>query len=143
LGKQVKIQVTGIQSGTTGDEITTTAYGTMLYKEPYYYVAYEESLDQETSQSSKTVLRFSERELRVTRKGEVESILEFLEGSVHNSLYMTKLGNFEVELRTERLDIQCHETKVRMEADYQIGLNSMPPSSGKLSIAIEECQQEL
>lgn len=138
MGKQVKIQVKGIQSGTTGEEITTITRGNMLYKEPYYYVSYEEKLDQESEQGSKTVLRFSKRELRVTRKGEVESTLEFLEGSVHNSLYMTGFGNFEVELLTDRLAIECHEKGARLEADYRIGLNSMPPAPGKLRIDIEE-----
>ncbi|MBP3458801.1 MAG: DUF1934 domain-containing protein [Lachnospiraceae bacterium] len=137
MGKQVQIQVKGIQTGTTGEEITTTTRGTMLYKEPYYYVSYEEKIDKESEQSSKTVLRFSERELRVTRKGEVESTLEFLEGSAHNSLYMTGMGNFEVALFTDRLSIDCHERGAHLEADYRIGLNSMPPASGKLSIHIE------
>ena len=110
----------------------------MLSKEPYYYVSYEEKIDRESSLSSKTVLRFSKRELRVTRKGEVESVLEFLEGSVHNSLYMTSMGNFEVELTTDRLKISMERKKWRIEADYRIGLNTMPPSYGKLEIHIEE-----
>ncbi len=138
MGKQVQIQVKGIQTGTAGEEITTTVLGTMLYKEPYYYVSYEEKLDRESEQSSKTILRFSEKELRVTRKGEVESTLEFSEGSAHNSLYVTGMGNFEVALFTDRLFVDCHEKGAHLEADYRIGLNSMPPASGKLSIHIKE-----
>lgn len=140
MGKQVQIRVKGIQTGTTGEEIITTSQGTMLYKEPYYYVSYEEKIDRESEQPSKTVLRFSEKELRVTRKGEVESTLEFLEGSTHNSLYMTGMGNFEVALFTDRLAINCHEKGAYLEADYRIGLNSMPPAEGKLSIHIDELE---
>lgn len=138
MGKAVKIRIKGMQDNTSGAEITSKARGTMLYKEPYYYVSYEEKIDRESSLSSKTVLRFSDRELRVTRKGEVESVLEFLEGSVHNSLYMTSMGNFEVELITDSLKIILEEKKWRIEADYRIGLNTMPPSYGKLEIHIEE-----
>lgn len=138
MGKAVKIRIKGMQDNTSGEEITTKARGTMLYKEPYYYVSYEEKIDRESSLSSKTVLRFSDRELRVTRKGEVESVLEFLEGSVHNSLYMTSMGNFEVELITDSLKIILEEKKWRIETDYRIGLNTMPPSYGKLEIHIEE-----
>lgn len=140
MGKQVKIRVRGFQSGTTGEEIVTETFGTMLYKEPYYYVSYEEKIDRESEQGSKTVLRFSPEELRVTRKGEVESVLEFSKGGRHNSIYMTQLGNFEVELITERLYIDCHEKGMRLEADYRIGLNSMPPAPGQLSIHIEETE---
>ena len=138
MGKAVKIRIKGMQDNTSEEEITTKARGTMLYKEPYYYVSYEEKIDRESSLSSETVLRFSKRELRVTRKGEVESVLEFLEGSVHNSLYMTSMGNFEVELTTDRLKISMERKKWRIEADYRIGLNTMPPSYGKLEIHIEE-----
>lgn len=140
MGKQVRIQVKGIQSATGGEEITTTAVGTMLYKEPYYYVSYEEKLDRESGRTSKTVLRYSDKELRVTRKGEVESVLEFTEGNVHNSLYMTAMGNFEVALITDKLFIDCHETGAHIDADYRIGLNSMPPTEGKLNIHIEETE---
>ena len=140
MGKAVKIRIKGMQDNASGEEITTKARGTMVYKEPYYYVSYEEKMDRESSGSSKTVLRFSDRELRVTRKGEVESVLEFLEGSVHNSLYMTSMGNFEVELTTDRLKISLEEKKSLIEADYRIGLNTMPPSYGKLEIHIEEAE---
>lgn len=138
MGKQVRIQVKGIQSSIGEETISTTALGTMLYKEPYYYVSYEENLDKESGRMSKTVLRYSENELRVTRKGEVESVLEFVEGGTHNSLYMTDMGNFEVVLITDRLLIDCHEKGTRLNADYRIGLNSMPPVEGKLNIHIEE-----
>lgn len=142
MGKQVKIRVKGFQSGTSDEEIVTETYGNMLYQEPYYYVSYEEKIDKESEQGSKTVLRFSKDHLRVTRKGEVESTLEFAQGGTHNSLYMTQFGNFEVELTTERLYIDCHEKGARLEADYRIGLNSMPPAPGQLCIHIEETDQK-
>lgn len=140
MGKAVEIRVKGMKDEASGEEITTKARGTMVYKEPYYYVSYEEKMDCESSGSSKTVLRFSDKELRVTRKGEVESVLEFLEGSIHNSLYMTSMGNFEVELTTDKLEILLEEKKSRIKADYRIGLNTMPPSYGKLEIHIEEAE---
>lgn len=140
MGKAVEIRVKGMKDEASGEEITTKARGTMVYKEPYYYVSYEEKMDRESSGSSKTVLRFSNKELRVTRKGEVESVLEFLEGSIHNSLYMTSMGNFEVELTTDKLEILLEEKKSRIKADYRIGLNTMPPSYGKLEIHIEEAE---
>ncbi len=140
MGKAVEIRVKGMKDEASGEEITTKARGTMVYKEPYYYVSYEEKMDRESSGSSKTVLRFSDKELRVTRKGEVESVLEFLEGSIHNSLYMTSMGNFEVELTTDKLEILLEEKKSRIKADYRIGLNTMPPSYGKLEIHIEEAE---
>lgn len=138
MGKQVRIQVKGIQSAVDGEEIMTTAMGTMLYKEPYYYVSYEEKLDRESGGMCKTVLRYSEKELRVTRKGEVESVLEFVEGNVHNSLYMTGMGNFEVALITDRILVDCREKGAQLYANYRIGLNAMPPVEGKLTIQIEE-----
>lgn len=140
MGKAVEIWVKGMQDNASGEEITTRAQGIMVYKEPYYYVSYEEKIDRESSGSSKTVLRFSDKELRVTRKGEVESVLEFVEGSIHNSLYMTSMGNFEVELITDRLKINLEEKKSRIQAEYRIGLNTMPPSYGKLEIHIEEAE---
>ena len=136
MSTEVKIKVTGLQEGTTDEEITTEAVGTMLYKEPYYYVSYEENIDRESNTKSKTVLRFSDRELRVTRKGEVESVLEFSEGGVHNSIYMTAFGNFDVEVHTARLIIKQNEKGAVLEDDYHIGFNAMSPAPGKLYIQI-------
>lgn len=140
MKKEVKIRVKGIQSNVSGEEIVVEARGIMLYKEPYYYVSYEEKIDQKSTKSSKTVLRFSDRKLRVTRKGEVESVLEFVEGGVHNSLYMTAMGNFEVEITTDKLIIELSERSKSILADYRIGLNEMPPSHGKLEIRVEEAE---
>lgn len=136
MGKKVRIKVRGI--GETEEEITTVTEGLMVYKEPFYYVSYEEKLDRESDRQSKTVLRFSDGQLRVTRKGEVESVLEFIEGSIHNSLYRTELGNFEVALSTQRLEIDLDAELLHVKADYRIGLNSMPSVKGKLEICIED-----
>lgn len=138
MGRQVKIRIKGSQSTTPDEEIITEVIGSMVYKEPYYYVAYEEKADAEAETGSRTILRFSEKQLRVTRKGEIESTLEFAKGCTHNSLYMTRFGSFEVELITERLRVDCHENGASLEADYKIGFNSAPPAPGRLSIYIEE-----
>lgn len=138
MGKEVIVKVIGTQVGTTNETITTEEKGSMLYKEPYYYVSYEEHIDTESSTKSKTTLRFSEKELRVTRKGEVVSTLEFENDKEHNSIYMTPFGNFEVLLITDELKIDCKETSASLYVDYRIGLNSMPPTKGRLEIYICE-----
>ena len=137
MRKQVKIKVTGTQTGTN-ETITTETIGAMIYKEPYYYVSYEEQIDKESEQSSKTTLRFSDSSLRVTRKGEVTSCLEFENEKTHNSVYMTSFGNFEVMLITDELHIECKEKSAKIFADYRIGLNTMPPTKGRLEIFIYE-----
>ena len=106
MRKQVTIKVTGMQT-ENNENITTETAGSMIYKEPYYYVSYEEQMDKESEQSSKTTLRFSDSSLRVTRKGEVTSCLEFENEKTHNSVYMTSFGNFEVMLITDELHIEC------------------------------------
>lgn len=136
MGKQVTIEVTGIQMGTADEAITTKSEGTMLYKEPYYYVAYEEQLDPESGQKCKTTLRFDKTTLRVTRKGEVVSALEFEKGKIHKSLYMTPFGNFDISLKTKDLIIEQKEKSANIFADYRIGLNEMPPTKGRLEIHI-------
>ena len=138
MGRQVTVKVTGLQIGTTNEMITTQATGTMIYKAPYYYVAYEEQIDPESHQKSKTTLRFSDTQLRVTRKGEVVSTLEFGHEKVHNSLYMTAFGNFEVLLITDELRIEWKEKSAKISADYRIGLNTMPPTKGRLEVLITE-----
>ena len=137
MSKQVTIKVTGTQSGTN-ENITTETTGSMIYKEPYYYVSYEEQMDKESKQSSKTTLRFSDSTLRVTRKGEVGSCLEFENEKTHNIVYITSLGNFEVMLITDELHIECKEKSAKIFADYRIGLTTMPPTKGRLEIFIHE-----
>lgn len=137
MSKQVMIKVTGTQTGTN-ETITTETIGSMIYKEPYYYVSYEEQTDTELGQSSKTTLRFSDSTLRVTRKGEVNSCLEFENEKTHNSVYMTSFGGFEVMLITDELHIECKEKSAKIFADYRIGLNTMPPTKGRLEVFIYE-----
>ena len=141
MKKQVKIKVTGTQAGTD-EVITTETMGHMLYKEPYYYVSYEENLDASSEKSSKTTLRFCEDELRVTRKGEVNSALEFQNEKIHNSVYMTSYGNFEVMLVTDTLFIEKKEKSATIAADYRIGFNTMPPTQGRLEIVITESDMD-
>lgn len=138
MGKQVKIRVQGMQTGKEGEEIVTQTEGMMQYKAPFYYVSYEEKLDTESDTLAKTVLKFSDKMLRVTRKGIVESVLEFEEGSLHNSLYMTQLGNFDVLLNTRQLSIQNENDVIHIEVEYQIGLNGMVPTDGRIEIQIEK-----
>lgn len=136
MSQRVTVKVIGSQMSNGNENIETEEIGAMIYKEPYYYVSYEESIDQESDQKSKTTLRFNDSELRVTRKGEVTSTLEFANEKVHNSIYMTSFGNFEVELITDQLTIECNEKSANIFADYRIGLNTMPPTKGRLEIHI-------
>ncbi len=138
MAEKVKIKVSGLMEQTDGERIVSECEGVMQYKEPYYYVSYEEKLDQESDEKSKTIIRFSEQQLRVTRKGQVESVLEFLEGASHNSVYMTSFGNFEVALSTRKLDIRLEEPFYHMNVEYQIGLNSMPMQDGSIEIHIQK-----
>lgn len=135
MGKQVRIKVTGTQIGSS-EPIITETFGNMIYKEPYYYVSYEEQLDEESGQKSRTTLRFNEKSLRVSRKGEVTSTLEFEENEQHSSLYITAFGNFEVDMITDVLQIKCSEKDAAIFADYRIGLNKTPPSKGRLEVII-------
>lgn len=138
MGKQVKVRVSSIGEHTGGESIVTNTFGNLLYKEPYYYLSYEEKLDEESSETCKSTLRYNEHELRVTRKGNVTSTLEFSKGQTHKSIYMSPYGNFEVEVYTKNLTIECKEKSATMVADYTIGFNGMTPNTGKLEISVSD-----
>lgn len=136
MGKAVQVKVSGTSVSSNGEEITTLTRGNMIYKEPYYYVSYEEKIDDESSDVAKTVLRYSPNELRVTRKGQVESVLEFGPGKEHNSIYMTSFGNFDIQMITDAFDMQIAEDVTKMAVAYRIGLNGMLPTKGNIKIEI-------
>jgi len=134
--RDVKVVVTGSQVGTTNEVITTENQGTLLYKAPYFYVSYEEKLDKDSDKNSKTILRYTKEELRVTRKGEVICSLEFGNERSHRSIYMTPYGEFELEMVTDSFKSELIENGAYFHVDYKIGMNNMPLEKQHLEVLI-------
>ena len=134
----VNILITGLGLAEDQESITTMEKGNLLYKNPYYYVAFEETIQEDSKKSTKTILKFNEKELRVTRKGEIESTLYFTNGGIHNSVYVTPLGNFEVEIKTEKFKVEIREEQQNIRVNYQIGFAHMPYQEGNIVIEIKK-----
>ena len=137
IKKNVEVIVTGTQVGTTGEVIETRSFGNLIYKAPYFYVSYEEKIDKESDKSSKTVLKYTKDELRVTRKGEVVCSLEFGTDRSYRSMYMTAFGEFELEMVTDSFHSALSETGAKFFVKYRIGMNSQPLEKQELRVEIK------
>lgn len=134
MKEQVRIKVTGTDAAK--ETIRTEYAGELIYKEPYYYVSYNERLDPDSEEESHTVLKFNDRFLRLTRRGLVESVLEYEEGRWFTGVYNTPFVTFDVSLFTEELCVIETEQEIRLQAHYRMGFNEAPSEGGALQIQI-------
>lgn len=135
--KKVTVSLTGIHENSGDEEISDVCEGTLIYREPYYFVTYEEKIDKESRELTKTLLRYNEESLKVTRKGNAVSELIFVKGKTHKCEYATEMGSFDIEIITDDFLYENDGETTKIEASYRLGLNGMRPSESHMSLKID------
>lgn len=115
--------------------IECMAVGRHSVKNSKHYVLYDDALMQEQQKTS-TVLKFSEDELVILRRGGVEQELRFREGADTRCRYQTPYGCLDMSVRTSRLAIHYGLTEGFLEAEYDIAINGQYQSTNTLRVEI-------
>lgn len=136
MTKNVKIFVEGIsEADGNGEPIKTCTEGAFYEKDCFSYIAYDDSPDGEAI--VKTLVKFSESYLEITRKGAYNARLIFEEGKEHLSDYNTPFGTFKILTDTRKLSIKKQDNLIEISALYFEEMNGEKLGRCKLKMKIE------
>lgn len=136
MTKDVKIYVEGIsEADGNGEPIITKTEGTFYEKADYSYIAYEDSPDGEAI--IKTLVKFSDSCLEITRKGVYNARLIFEEGKEHLSDYNTPFGTFKILTDTKKLSIEKQDDLIEIAAVYYEEMNGEKIGKCEIKMRVE------
>jgi uncharacterized beta-barrel protein YwiB (DUF1934 family) len=132
-----------LESRQDGEETVTEYTGTMFRKPNAVYLRYEET-DEDGSGSSVTV-RFGGGELKITRRGEVDSEQSFSLGMRKSGSYQSQIMRLSLETETDHLQITEGESgglPVTLEWRYELWINEEWTGRFDLRLHIQEDTKE-
>lgn len=139
MNKAVRITVTGVSDSGNPEEMPeftqTVAEGHYGVINEKGVVSYEET-DEDTGALTKTLVRFDEGSLEVTRKGNIESKLVFTSGERYETAYATPYGSFTMATVTEEFRREESEEKIELHVTYDMELNNEFVSKNSIVIEI-------
>lgn len=152
--RQVKVVITGTHKRPGVSHIEDTkseAVGTYRLEQGTHVIEYEEYLEEPPAQAAGqtaqdenwrggvatyNLVEIEPSEMRVTRKGSVDSSLRFRQGKEHVSEYKTPFGAMKSRVNTKRYAFYTLEKGNRLiaEAEYTVSMNGMEMSETTMRI---------
>lgn len=122
MEREVLITVKGIHGNTEEDDIIeVTTKGKYVEKNHKIYVTYvDTSLD-----NVKTTIKISNEKVSVLRFGTTNTNLVFEEGITHTMPYETPYGLFQIDSKTNSIDISKLKDKIEVKVDYYMEINNI------------------
>ena len=122
MNKRVSIKIKGLHSieeTEDRDTVEVTNFGTYYKRKGKHYVKYEEPIEKSDRVNS-NLLKISDNEVELIKRGETGAHMLFTEGSRHTTFYSTPFGGLNLGIDTHSLDIT--ETSDRMVVDIKYSL---------------------
>lgn len=141
MTKDVFVSVTGLQSGEEEtDQVETIYKGTYYKKEDKHYVVYEELMEG-FEEPVRSMLKFREGALTVTKKGAVNVNMIFEEHKKNMCCYGTPYGEIMIGINTASVEMEEQEDSILVEADYELEANYQHLASCKICVKITEAEK--
>lgn len=124
MTKDVMISIRGLQflENAPGDDIETVQQGEYFYRNGSHFLLFDEYMEG-FREPAKTVLRFKNKELSLTKRGLLNVQMLFDEGKKNLSQYRTPYGMIMIGLDTSRVEIFEKREELRLEVDYVLEAN--------------------
>lgn len=124
MTKDVMISIRGLQflENAPGDDIETVQQGEYFYRNGSHFLLFDEYMEG-FREPAKTVLRFKNKELSLTKRGLLNVQMLFDEGKKNLSQYRTPYGMIMIGLDTSRVEIFEKKEELRLEVDYVLEAN--------------------
>lgn len=138
MKEDVMITITGIHPETQGDEpVSVTTLGTYMSKDDTVWLTYDEA--DEDGHVSKCRLKACPGEVTMQRTGSIVTQMFFEEGETHSCIYETTYGEFEMNMKTECINIQSSEDRIfSLDLRYQLFINGEFTSNCQLLVDCEK-----
>lgn len=121
MTRTVYITITGVQCDETGEEIITelSATGEYFEKNGSLYLLYEEA-DPESGTVTKNTLKARGQNITLTKRGCVQSQMQFAPEEIHPAEYITPYGILHIQIYTEDVKILFGDIRGEIRLRYAL-----------------------
>lgn len=136
--REVLLKIKGKQVNSEGEEntIELITEGKFYEKNGIYYLIYNES-EISGMEGSTTTLKVEKNKVSMKRFGNGTSRLIFERGKRHKTEYQTLYGEMDIEVLTDKLDINISEIgKGSINLSYNLNISDSVQSKNQLTIDI-------
>ena len=141
MTRDVLVRISGLQAvdGDTNDvEIITT--GDYFLKNGKHYVIYEEMMEGFGGNVQNTV-KITPDMMDIRKKGAIGAHMTFELNKKSETRYATPLGDFVVEISTNRIQLEEQEDSLKVSVDYSLGINYQHVSDNSIIMDISSRQK--
>ncbi len=119
MEKDAVIRVSSMQNNDEEERIEIVSPGLFLKEDNEYVATYEET---ELSGMGDTVttLRIGKDSFNLIREGDVNTNMEFKDGSSSSILYNTPHGGIAIRIKTNKVNIDINDNGGKIDADYDV-----------------------
>lgn len=139
--KEVKIKMTGARTAPDSvdepESIELETRGLFYTKDGVYYLKYDEYFAEE-EKPAKNLLKFNEEGLEMTKRGAVNTIMEFGKNKQYSVHYVTPYGPISMEVFTDTYEMLKEEHQILIDINYYIDYNYDYVVNSRLKIYIQE-----
>ena len=109
--KDVLVSISGLQTELGSDEtVEVVSCGEYHFRNGKHFVIYEEVMDESSNHmDTKCLLKMSDKQIELLKKGDVDTHMIFEEGKTHLSRYTTEFGDLVVGTTTSSIEIKNTE----------------------------------
>ncbi|MBQ9984102.1 MAG: DUF1934 domain-containing protein [Lachnospiraceae bacterium] len=136
MTKDVLVSVSGMQPDVDDDPVELVTIGNYYLKNGKHYVLYEEQ-PEEGIPVTKNVVKFYDGHFEITKKGAVNSFLNFDRGEKTSMVYNTPYGPLQMDVLTRELTITESEDELRVVVKYSLDINYQFVSECKVNFKIQ------
>lgn len=124
MTKDVWISIKGLQfeGAEDAESIEVIQKGQYYKRNGAYYLIYEEPVEGSTK-TIKNMIKFRENEVQVSKKGAINTCLNFVEDQKNLSNYSTPYGNLMVGIDTQNIEIEEEEDSLVLNVFYTLDVN--------------------
>lgn len=135
MKKEVRIEVEGIQKDEQGEEsrICNSYEGIYSIVDNKCYLLYDETSDQ-SDEIVHNLVHIGISQVTVTKKGAINTKMEFVSGKRKSFSYGTAYGKLPMELFTKNLMITTDDKMIHIIIDYELELGGDMISKNRLTI---------
>ena len=137
--KNVMITVKGVQGiDNEKDTVELTTEGKFGQKDGKYFISYEEGQLMESASAKTNIYINSPKSLVLTRKGDINSRLEIEEDLRKTCFYSTPIGELNMGIYGEKVDINLNENGGSVRLVYTIDSDLKLLSRNEVEITVKE-----
>lgn len=120
--------------GSDGERLSQEYFGEYYQRGDYHYVIYR-TKDEESKAEIKTLLKYKEDYLKVTRTGQLNHQQEFKLGLCGKSKYRTPYGTLDMSHDTKRITVK-KDGHTKIKVIYDLYINDVEQGAMEIDIKI-------